>query len=30
MMVPAGLSSSLVPESEFLIPNYIRPSEIVR
>jgi RHS repeat-associated protein len=30
MLVPAGPGGSLVPESEFLIPNYIRPSEIVK
>ena len=30
MMVPAGPGGRLVPESEFLIPNYIRPSEIIR
>jgi hypothetical protein len=30
MLVPAGPGGSLVPESEFLVPNYIRPGEIVR
>lgn len=30
MLVPAGEAGSLVPESEYLIPNYIRPSEIMR
>ena len=28
--VPAGLNGSLIPESEFLVPNYIRPSEFVK
>jgi hypothetical protein len=28
--VPAGDGGSLIPEMEFLIPNYIRPSEIIR
>jgi hypothetical protein len=27
--VPAGPDGALVPESEFLVPNYIRPSEFV-
>jgi hypothetical protein len=28
-VVPAGPGGALVPESEFLVPNYIRPSEFV-
>ena len=30
MVVPAGPNGQLIPESEFLVPNYIRPSEFVR
>jgi RHS repeat-associated protein len=30
MLVPAGKNGSLIRESEFLVPNYIRPSEIFR
>jgi RHS repeat-associated protein len=30
LFVPAGPGGSLIPEAEFLVPNYIRPSEIVR
>lgn len=29
LYVPAGPNGALVPESEFLVPNYIRPSEFV-
>ncbi len=28
--VPAGPGGSLIPEAEFLVPNYIRPSEFLR
>ena len=28
--VPAGPGGRLIPESEFLVPNYIRPSEFIR
>lgn len=27
--VPAGPSGGMIPEAEFLVPNYIRPSEFV-
>jgi hypothetical protein len=30
MVVPAGPSGTLISESEWLVPNYIRPSEFVR
>jgi hypothetical protein len=30
MFVPAGSGGSLISESEWLVPNYIRPSEFVR
>jgi len=30
MVVPAGPGGALLPEAEYLIPNYIRPSEIIR
>lgn len=30
MLVPAGPKGNLIPEAEYLIPNYIRPSEIIQ
>jgi hypothetical protein len=30
MLVPAGPGGALVPEAELLVPNYIRPSEIIK